>query len=831
MDQFERELKLEEEMIALGRSRLQFAVTKARENEEESRTKHAHRLMTGDGKDSGALESFSKAVSDFITHAESRPGRKHSLVPVLKQMKSPAVVAFITITVVMNALIQKKKLTDTAVRVGQALEDELRFQQFERENKPFWTTLRKDLDKREPNLKRRRYILIHEMLKGAKKQKALRWKAWTTEEQLCIGLRVIELLEQSTGLVRTVMVRKRKKTVKHIQGTVDVLAWIGDYIERSGFMMPVYMPMIVQPRRWRAPVGGGYYTPTLKPLKLVKVYGERGDNYLRELSLMPKQMRQTYNALNAVQSTPWKINTGILAVMEEAKAVNLEIGKAPMCLASKVKEEMDAKMPLPVKPPDHETNEEARTIWRRAAAKVWSARVKQISRSIQHTQLLTLANKFKSEETIYFPMQLDFRGRMYAVPSNLNPQGSDPAKALLTFARGKALGASGWKWLHIHAANMHGEDKLSLSDREEWTVANYHWILDCVREPFEHREWMDADKPWQFLAACMELVAAVESNDYESYVCSLPITVDGTCNGLQHFSAMLLDEEGAIAVNLKPSEIPQDIYQVVADRVKVRLANLVRTNGEGADMAATWLAWGFDRKATKRAVMIVPYSGTEYAAKEYTLEYIQDRKDCPFEEPFQPAYFFARHVWAAIAETIVSAKLVMNWLRKTGRAVSHKGAPVIWTTPVGFPVKQDYRDFDQHRVHTHLGQSIRYQPTLVRETRRMDHQGMEQGISPNVVHSLDASCLMQTVNWLVDAGIYNFAMVHDAYGTLAADMEQLGVGLRQAFVDTYQNDVMTNFFKEATSVLSDKELEAIPKQPIKGTFQLESVKQSKYFFA
>jgi DNA-directed RNA polymerase len=229
--------------------------------------------------------------------------------------------------------------------------------------------------------------------------------------------------------------------------------------------------------------------------------------------------------------------------------------------------------------------------------------------------------------------------------------------------------------------------------------------------------------------------------------------------------------------------------------------------------------------------MIVPYSGTEYAAKEYTIDYIQDRKDCPFDDPFQPAYFFARHVWAAIAETIVSARLVMNWLRKAGRAVSRKGAPVIWTTPTGLPVKQDYRDTELYQVKIRLGPGIRFKPALRREIVTLDHRSMEQGIAPNFVHSLDASCLMLTVNRAVEEGIQNFAMVHDSYGVLAADMEQLYTGLRQAFVDIYQNDVMGDFLKSATSCLSDKELEAIPAQPKKGTFQLELVKQSKYFFA
>jgi DNA-directed RNA polymerase len=846
MDHFERELSLESEMIGLGDSRMWASVLKAREHAEisdrtgkshlvpgeESRTKYARRIMAGDGKNVGALETFTKDLKEYLERYSTVKGAAiPRMVRVLHQFPDPAVVAFIGLQVVLDSITAHKKLVNTAVLVGRSLEDELRFMKFEQENKAFWAKLRDDLSTREPNMNRRRSILIHEMVKGGKKQRSLRWKSWSKEDHLAIGSKVIDLLEHSTGLIRTYTVRERKKTIKKIAATVDTLAWIAAFMERGGLMAPAYLPTIIPPRRWKSPSGGGYYMQGLKTLKLVKVYEERGNNYLQELALMPKQMRPTYAALNSVQSTPWKINTSILAVLTQAAEVNLEIGKAPMCVASKVREELEAKMPLPIKPVDIKDNTEARRLWCRSAAKVYALREKQISRSLQHTQLLSLAKKFKDEEAIYFPMQLDFRGRMYAVPSTLNPQGSDPAKALLTFTRGKALGSDGWRWLHIHIANMWGEDKVSFDAREEWTVSNMEWIISCVQHPFDHRKWFEADKPWQFLAACMELVAAVEGGEYESYISHLPITVDGTCNGLQHFSAMLLDEAGAAAVNLTPSEAPQDIYQAVADRVRSRLVNLVRTGGEGSDMAAEWLAWGFDRKATKRAVMIVPYSGTEYAAKEYTIDYIQDRKDCPFDDPFRPAYFFACHVWAAIAETIVSARQVMNWLRKAGRAVSHKGAPLIWTTPAGLPVKQDYRDTELYRVRTKIGNGVTFKPSLLKETGTLDHRSMEQGIAPNFVHSLDASCLMLTVNRAVDEGIQNFAMVHDSYGVLAADMDQLYVGLRQAFVDIYQNDVMTDFFKSATSCLSDKELEAIPAQPKKGKFKLELVKESKYFFA
>jgi DNA-directed RNA polymerase len=577
------------------------------------------------------------------------------------------------------------------------------------------------------------------------------------------------------------------------------------------------------------PMNGGYYSSfeELKPVRMVKVpRNARGAAHLKKLFDAREKMPLVYRAINAVQSTPWKINKPVLEVLQQAwQAGGLKIGKMPQktdvtSLASA----------FPLGEPYSESlkaDESRYLLWKRNRAKVYKARTKQSSRVIQMERMAAMAEKFANEEIIYFPTQLDFRGRMYAMPSFLNPQGTDVAKGLLTFARGCKLGASGWKWLHIHVANMHGEDKISFEEREEWTVNNYHWIVDCVHAPFEHREWMDAEKPWQFLAGAIELVAAVESGDYENYFSHLPVTVDGTCNGLQHFSAMLLDAEGAVSVNLQPSETPNDIYQIVADKVKQKFHHM------DDPFAKAWLAWGFDRKATKRSVMILPYSGTLHAAKKYIRAYVKDRDEaCPWEDDFAATMFFAKHVWKTIEETVTSAGACMKWFRMVAKAVTEAGKPLQWTTPLNFLVEQDNRDLDQYRINTMLGRGIRYQPVLVVESERLDKDAQMLGISPNKVHSLDAACLMLTVNRALDEGIEDFAMVHDSYGVLAGKMDTLYMGLRQAFVDIYQNDVMGDFLKSTTAGLPEEVVTKLrAAMPKKGTFELESVKDSKYFFA
>ena len=86
-----------------------------------------------------------------------------------------------------------------------------------------------------------------------------------------------------------------------------------------------------------------------------------------------------------------------------------------------------------------------------------------------------------------------------------------------------------------------------------------------VEDPFGFRWWTEADEPWQFLAFAYEFVAFCDQG--YGFLSNLPVMVDGSNNGLQHFSAILRDPIGGKATNLTDEDMPQDIYQEVADLV------------------------------------------------------------------------------------------------------------------------------------------------------------------------------------------------------------------------------------------------------------------------
>ena len=313
----------------------------------------------------------------------------------------------------------------------------------------------------------------------------------------------------------------------------------------------------------------------------------------------------------------------------------------------------------------------------------------------------------------------------------------------------------------------------------------------------------------------------------EPYETRLPCASDGSCNGLQHLSAMLRDADGGRAVNLTPSKVPQDIYSDVAQRTTALLEQ------EGTLMARQLLEVGVCRKICKRPVMIVPYSGTRHSCRDYIKEALEDK--CKGRNPwgddfFQPSLYLAGFVWQAINEVIISAFAAMNYIKEIAKLYVENNLSFSWLTPTNLVVRQFYPTSNKKRIRSHLNGSL--VSLSYRETKddTIDKRKMLSGASPNFVHSLDAAALTLTVSKCVDAGLIDFAMVHDSYGTHSPNMPLLNDKLREAFVEMYEeHDVLLDLYTNAVATLPQEVL--VPPPPKKGTLNLKEVLESDYFFA
>src|SRR5690606_23818318 len=91
-----------------------------------------------------------------------------------------------------------------------------------------------------------------------------------------------------------------------------------------------------------------------------------------------------------------------------------------------------------------------------------------------------------------------------------------------------------------------------------------------------------------------------------------------------------------------------------------------------------------------------------------------------------------------------------------------------WKTPTGFVVQQDYRKIaPAGTVRVLLFGGARW--NVSGTTKDVDRQRHRNGIAPNFIHSMDASHMQLTALAAKKAGIDSLAMIHDDFGTHAAD--------------------------------------------------------------
>ncbi|WP_266156746.1 DNA-directed RNA polymerase [Dyella silvatica] len=796
-----RQVALEEESLTLGIDRYK----KERNRQDEADSGPGRRLLRD------TILPVSQAIDAFVAAARNgKPGKKHTSVRWVEEFPSSEL-AYLTIRHCLNAVSSGETRVQTvAEAIATSVEDSINYSRFREESPGLYKHLQNVL-KKSTSVRHSRNVVS-----AAMRRTALETFSFPDNDGPTLGMKLVELFMTSTGLAYLYNDSSHGKTRERVllRGSEQILTWLDKAHDAAAHFAPVRLPMLVRPRPWAASKGGGYLTDAGGLVPLVRT---RNKAYLRELD--NADMPNVFEALNAIQDTAWKINTSVLSVMREAWDANGNIGGLPS-------RELE---PLPGLPVDSELmdawKEEHPTEfkdWKRKRAEVWEANARGVSQRKAASDKIGLASRFASESAIYFPHSLDFRGRVYPVPGILNPQGDDQTKSLLTFAEGKPLGKDGARWLAIHLANVFGVDKVPFAERVKWVHDNEEAILDSALDPLDgHRFWTTADSPWSALAACFEW--AGYRLEGESYISHLPIALDGSCNGLQNFSAMLRDPIGGAATNLVPREKPADIYTQVMNVAAAR----VKKEAESGNPFATVWDGRLNRDLVKRPVMTLPYGVTKAGMRNQIVEQMKKQGQ---DDSWESAQYLADILWDCIGQVVIAAREAMDWLKAAAKVAAQGDMPVSWTTPAGFPVLQEYRESLGKRVRVVVsGRSMSLVASV--EGTKLDSRRQALGISPNFVHSCDASHMMLTVSTALENGISSFAMIHDSYGTHASETSLLAASLRASFVEQYTREVLTDFRDELAEQLPPEIAAQLPPLPPCGDLDINLVVQSAYFFA
>lgn len=838
MPTIEDQLALEDAMQTSGVETYLKNQRKAEEKGRGSELDYSRRLM----------QQYLPPMVEALTLLQTQKGPgKFGVARALLQRIEPNKAMFLTLKGLFNAFTIEEPVASTAARIGRMVEDEIRFARFQELYSDYYDTIIKDFKRKGTKDYRYMHRVLTHSANNQNEGNGDGWNVWSQRERIDVGMRLLDIVLEESDLVYKHTGYKGAKTEVLLIPTDAAKEWIDKHEAHNSVMFAERAPCIIEPDPWRSISEGGYYSPMLrKNTMMVKTSGK-----LQQKLLERNDLTWVQEAINAQMRVAWSVNPRVLDVLKTVWAKDLGVGiphseklTPPDCPVP-TKEELKERGTVL-------TAQELNLLdeWKKVASEVYTMEKERIAQAFQTTRIIKMANQYASYHSFWYVWYADFRGRLYTATAGFSPQGPDAAKGILRFSEGKPLGEDGLTWLKIHIANRYGFDKEDFPERVKWTEERHAVLLQIADDPIGNiHHWKDADKPYQFLAAVFEYAEcdALVSLGYKAseYVSRLPIGLDGSCNGLQNFSAMLRDEIGGAATNLVPSEKPADIYSEVAkvatkkleelDKIAIEVMDLVTAKLEAQDCqeAKEWLKYAREngkgslpRSLAKRPVMTLPYGATRQSCTQYIFQdIIKNKWTKKFSMgPWSAAVWLCHILWEAIGEVVVAARSAMSWLQKMSNGMTKINKPIVWKTKDGFVAVQNSREIETVKINTQL--AGRFQVKIGSFTDRLDANKQRSGISPNFVHSQDAAHMRNTIRLAAAHGIHNIACIHDDYGTYACDTTRFQRLIRDAFVDMYQDFDPLQQLHDIAEAYGAK----VPPVPSKGNLDLQLVRESRHFF-
>lgn len=771
--QFQRELEAHSEGIRRLRERTKIA---------EDRT-YASATVYGSAFLNNGLEHITKEIGDRITKISSGWASDKAAAVVAIKACDPSILALITAKGTLDVLgvrrLEFPTYAAVTTHIGSLVYHQILLDNFASENKDLFESSGKYLHKNKG------YSYRVQQYRAAMRRHKVEPLKWPPSVRHLVGAWLLDRLAEATGWITTRIINtgpKRVQTVVCYQP--EFLKAKEALMQRAEAFAACLWPMLCEPNDWTDSHKGGYLTNELRKLTTLVRSKTPGS----KPGCLVVRGSQALLMLNRLQKVPYVINRKILDIANFCMEHRITVGKF----------RAEEPMPPPPKPDPWETaSDEERLAYRRARTEIEDRNSGLAQRNYRTTEAVFVANKYQ-DETFWTPWSFDFRGRVYPIPTSLSPQGTDFDKSLIYF---KDEGPVNEWWLAFQVATTYGLDKATMSDRQEWVTNNIDLITRIASDPEGTiPEWSKAEEPWCFLAAANEYYQCVITK--EKNTSGLPVSVDATCSGLQHLSALALDRTAAEMVNVLPTPKPSDGYAIVAQVAKTQLPE--------------HLHHLINRKLTKRTVMTTPYGVTESSARDYIR---QELKGVALERGELQSIVKAVYRYA-VRKVFTGPCASMAFIQKAASDYIRQGnSQIRWITPSGFEVVQEYRKNESKPVNTRLlGTRIQTWLNKDWEQREIDLNKAKTAASPNLIHSLDASLLhLVFAEWSKP-----FTVIHDCILGRSCDMDEMGKAIRDKFVEIYSQPVLRNW-AEQLGVEFDESV-------MQNTLDINDVQNSSYFF-
>jgi len=663
--------------------------------------------------------------------------------------------------------------------IGKAVEDECHIRHYEKVCPGLLNTLKKNYWHESAGTQQKVTVIRTLM----QRYDVEHWDTWPRAVRVKLGGWLLDCIMKTSGWFTKYPDRRGKKVYNVVLPTPEFLEIKEKVTKESELFAPLAWPMLIEPNDWTNKRCGGYLlNEVMRGHPMVR----RGDN-----ACIQGDTPITF--LNKIQKVGYKLNPFVVQVAEELLNRGIEVGKfIPI-----------VEIPLPPKPPDIADNKDSRKAYRRASAEVMNTNANAFRRSCRTRMTMEAVKKFKGKE-FFIPWSFDYRGRAYPIPAFLTPQDTDFGKSLLLFSEEGVLKPQHEQWLAFQVATTYGRDKDTWDERQEWVMSNLTLISRVANDPIRCRpDWEAAEEPWQFLAACEAYYHCVLAHTRRTT--GHMIAIDATCSGLQILAGLAADQSTAQLVNVLPSDRPQDAYKVVAELSKPHIPERIRPY--------------WDRKATKRSVMTIPYNAKPFSNRTYIRDALKEKGIEIEKDELTQA---VKAVRDAMDSIVPGPMAVMKWIEKEVGSIVKAGLKtggvvLEWETPSGFIVHQRLQKRNVQTLQLQLlGRcSVNITTEDENQVSLVRHKA---ATAPNLIHSLDASLLQMASQKFSEP----IATIHDSVLTRATDMTKLSELVRETYMDLFSN---TDYLKDFAAAIG-----AETEPPIIGDLEPSDVIESTYFF-
>lgn len=770
------------------------------------------------------MEIMYTPVKDKIQEyfdAELR-GATGKLRNLIKMMGSPEELAYVVVVTTLKQVMSHNnniKLSSLSRHIGRAVKKLHYFDRLKKDNPKLHAYLGHEY--RRASSKRKEELIT----KHITSVYAIENNEGADVQDVRIGTTLVHLLTKS-GIdflsLSLVHQKKSKSKIAYNIGfsseAVDLLLTTG---EASSFVLK---PMVVQPNDWTSYNTGGYLTIKLD---LVKTR-----HWLHSREQRKADYSKVFPAINKLQKVPWRVNKRVYDVVKHIFDNNMVDPTSPKELPRlygdlPTRDRVDVydiidKMEWTDSPTKKQKEEYG--VWNRNRERILIGLDGEAGRRLQLITTLDMAKDMLEYERFWYVYTMDYRGRVYPKTDFLSPQSKGSTKAMLEFANGKMLDERGVYWLRVHTANTYGLDKEPFKDRVMWSIKNSQMFLDIACDPMGNiSKWAYSDSPYEFLASCFAW------HDYHNgEPIRLPIQLDAVNSGIQFYSGLLLDKEGAEATCVIGDK-RSDLYQLVADKVNNYLKNkeYPRTkefiDGEGkvttvsCDIEAKSLEGKVTRAMTKRNVMTVPYSVTHRGMKMQNWE-VMDKMSREGKKFWKGDDWIVNYLWTeltyrAIFEIVSGARVGQEYLRSVSDT---SNCVAKWHTPIyNFPVMQPSYKRAIKRIQTPLG-TLEIGVGTDKYNRGKDLSS----IAANYIHSLDSTLLLYCVENSTD----NIGVIHDCFLVHPNNGDEIRKNYKEGYITIMEQSPLSMLSKEV-----DKEGKV--SVPCIGTLNLDDVMNSEYIIS